>query len=89
MARRPTDRTATPVGGPGQAPIPVPVDEDGREAVAYFADSEAADAAMPPGTVERALALFGAWSDLDRDDAIKSLDRIRHESKPTPPIDDL
>jgi uncharacterized protein (DUF433 family) len=36
---------------------------------------------------ERALSLAGAWSDLDFDEMIDALDRIRHESKPTPPID--
>jgi hypothetical protein len=36
--------------------------------------------------VKEALDLAGAWSDLDWDDTIAALDRIRHESKPTPPI---
>lgn len=44
---------------------------------------------MPPGTVEEALALAGAWSDLDWDDMVEALDRIHHDSKPTPPIVDL
>lgn len=34
-----------------------------------------------------ALDLVGAWSDLDIDEMADALDRIRHESKPTPPID--
>jgi uncharacterized protein (DUF433 family) len=37
--------------------------------------------------VERALSLAGAWSDLDFDEMLDALDRIRHESKPTPPRD--
>jgi hypothetical protein len=30
---------------------------------------------------------IGAWSDMDFDETLDALDRIRHESKPTPPID--
>ena len=40
-----------------------------------------------PKTVRDALAVAGAWSDLQDDDEFEALDRIRHESKPTPPID--
>ena len=36
--------------------------------------------------IEETLALAGSWRDLDFDDMIEELDRIRHESKPTPPI---
>jgi hypothetical protein len=36
--------------------------------------------------VQDALSLAGAWSHLDWDDMVEMLDRIRHESKPTPPI---
>lgn len=38
--------------------------------------------------VQKALGLDGAWSDLDWEEALDELDRIRHESKPTPPIED-
>lgn len=37
--------------------------------------------------IEAALATAGGFSDMDYDQAIEELDRIRHESKPTPPID--
>lgn len=40
-----------------------------------------------PKPVRDALALAGAWSDL-KDDEFEALDRIRHESKPTPPMDE-
>ena len=36
---------------------------------------------------ERALAVAAAWSDLDPDEVLDALDRIRHSSPPTPPID--
>lgn len=62
-------------------------------------DSEPVAMLMPVGTavkpekkrakkkaIEDTLALAGSWSDLDWDDMIRELDRIRHESTPTPPI---
>lgn len=45
---------------------------------------------MPPGSDENlqaALAVIGAWSDLDWEEFSAELDRIRHASRPTPPID--
>ena len=63
-------------------------------------DNETVAMLMPVGTtikpekkrankkaIEDTLALAGSWSDLDWDDMIRELDRIRHESKPTPPLD--
>ena len=37
--------------------------------------------------IKDTLALAGSWRALDWDDMMQELDRIRHESKPTPPID--
>ncbi len=37
--------------------------------------------------IEETLALAGSWKDLDFDDMIQELDRIRHESKPTSPLE--
>ena len=34
--------------------------------------------------IEETLALAGSWKDLDFDNMLDELDRIRHESKPTP-----
>jgi hypothetical protein len=61
--------------------------ENGGDVVRYFTDEDEADAATPPASVQRALSLLGAWSDLDWDAASAELDRIRHESRPTPPIE--
>jgi PHD/YefM family antitoxin component YafN of YafNO toxin-antitoxin module len=36
--------------------------------------------------IEETLALAGSWKALDFDDMLEQLDRIRHESKPTPPF---
>jgi hypothetical protein len=61
--------------------------ENGRDITRYFTDDDEADAATAPAGVQRALSLMGAWSDMDWEEAVAELDRIRHESQPTPPID--
>lgn len=38
-----------------------------------------------PSSVRTALALGGAWSDLQTDDEFVAFDRMRHESLPSPP----
>jgi hypothetical protein len=67
--------------------IGVPVDDGDGEAVCYFADEQVAGAALGRDRIRRALSLAGAWRSLDSDDALDELDRIRHESRPTPPVD--
>lgn len=67
--------------------IGVILKEDGREVVRYFTDEEEADAAIPQSATQEALSVIGAWSDLDWDEAVEALDRIRHETPPTPPIE--
>jgi hypothetical protein len=67
--------------------ISVPFEEKGQAMVRYFPSEEAADAALSESTTQNALNVIGAWSDLDWDEMIESLDRIRHESKPTPPTE--
>lgn len=70
--------------------IGVLVRENGEEVVRYFTDDDEAEQASTPSGVQQALALAGAWKDLgDWDEVEAELDRIRHESKPTPPIDHL
>ena len=62
------------------------VEEDGQQAVRYSAEGEA-DAATTDDVTRAALATIGACSDLDWDEWAGELDRIRHESRPTPPVD--
>jgi hypothetical protein len=79
-------------GAPGllvqgnQPLIGIPFEEQGQEVVRYFAGEEEADQAVADQDVQDALSLAGAWSHLDWDDMVDALDRIRHESTPTPPI---
>jgi hypothetical protein len=66
--------------------IGVPMDNDGQEAVAYFVAEEEADQAMRQEAAQPAIKLAGVWSDLDGDAMLDGLDRLRHDSAPTPPI---
>lgn len=72
-----------------QPVIAIPTDENGREIVQYFADEAAADAAAADDSIAEALSLGGAWSDLDWAEMERALDRIGHETPPTPSIDEL
>ena len=67
--------------------IGIPFEEKGREVVRYFTEEGAADAAVPQSATQAAFGVIGAWSDLDWDEMVEALDRIRHDSKPTPPIE--
>lgn len=67
--------------------IAIPVVRDGREEVLYFVNEAEADAALGGRSVQQALALAGAWSDLDA--MLDALDHLRHESAPMPTITDL
>ncbi len=72
---------------PDQPLIGVILHEHGKDVVRYFAEEEAADAAISNTATEAALSVIGAWSDLDWDETVEALDRIRHETPPTPPIE--
>ena len=67
--------------------IGIPFEEKGQEVVRYFAREDEADQAVADQAVQDALSLAGAWSHLDWDAMVDALDRIRHESTPTPPIE--
>jgi hypothetical protein len=69
--------------------IGVVLEENGHEVIRYFADEAAADAVTSDAGTQAALGAIGAWSDLDWEEIETELDRIRHESRPTPPITDL
>jgi hypothetical protein len=70
--------------------IAVIIEEHGQDIIRYFVDEKEADAFVKErrrvGSVE---SLAGAWSYMDEDEVLDSLDRIRHESRPTPPLEDI
>jgi hypothetical protein len=89
MAQTESGQAHSLTARPDQPLIGVPLEEDGQPVVRYFTDEDEADRALGDDSVQQALALIGAWKDIDSPDALDILDRIRHESKPTPPIDEL
>jgi len=58
-----------------------------KKTIAVVMPVEPAPLPKKQEAIEETLALAGSWSDLDWDEMEKSLDRIRHESKPTPPLE--
>ncbi len=62
------------------------VEENGEEVVRYFAGDIPTDTSAKAGIAD-ALSVIGAWSDLDWEETAEALDRIRHDSLPTPPIE--
>lgn len=73
----------------GHPLIGVPAEQNGQEVTVYYTDDRAADSGPSPEAIQRALGAIGAWSHLDFDEMLDALDRIRHESTPTPLIEDL
>lgn len=74
----------------GDQPLIGVIERRGDEEVTrYFAEADAdvADAGASDDAAAAALAVIGAWSDLEWDDMADALDRIRHESQPTPPVE--
>lgn len=72
--------------------IGVPVGEGTDEEVRYFTSEEEADEALgkDQASIQRALSLAGAWKHIDDEggpDMLDELDRMRHETKPTPPFE--
>lgn len=84
MARaQETEQQPTLIAGPDQPLFAIPMD-DGT--VRYFRSEEEADAAITDEMIAEAIRQAGAWSDLADEDVEGALDRMRHESPPTPPI---
>lgn len=89
MARHTPTTPASLVARRGQPLIGIPDVVDGEEVVRYFVDEAAADAFLAERGEGRELSWIGAWANLDWDEFVEEIYRIRHQSKPTPPIDDL
>jgi 2'-5' RNA ligase len=73
----------------GDTLILIPDDEAGELVTRVFADVDDARRWVDERRKQSALNAIGAWSHLDADEMLDALDRIRHESQPTPPIEDL
>ncbi len=72
---------------PGNQPlIGILSKRNGQDVVCYFSEEAMADKTITHAVTEEALQLAGVWNDLSWNDTQKELDRIRHESTPTPAI---
>ena len=67
--------------------IGIPFEENGQEVIRYFSEEALRNDALSSENVEQVLELAGAWEKLSWKDMASSLDRIRHQSPPTPPVD--
>jgi hypothetical protein len=74
------------IASPHRPLVSLFADTGDRAAVEYFTEDPAV---AQQNHTRDAISLIGAWSHLDWESAIEELDRIRHESTPTPPIADL
>jgi hypothetical protein len=75
----------------GEPLIGAPTGPAADDGVLYFISEEEADEALSvdQASIQRALSLAGAWAELDTEDGpdpLDELDRMRHQSKPTPPL---
>jgi hypothetical protein len=65
-----------------------PIYRDGVEIDRFYPlQQPSIDEASLPESTRQALALAGAWSDLDWEETEAELERIDRESKPAPPIE--
>jgi hypothetical protein len=65
--------------------VAIPITSHGRTITYYLANE--VDNRETSDIIRAAIATAGAFSDLDWEDTLADLDRIRHQSRPTPPID--
>ena len=71
-----------------QALVGIPGREHGEDVVYYkLVDTTTPNTEQQSKNVERALAAAGSWADLDNDEVLDDLDRIRHANPPSPPLD--
>jgi hypothetical protein len=63
------------------------IEENGEWTERYFSSEEDARAAVAKSRRGPAKSLAGVWSDLDTDEMLRELDRIRHESPPSPSLE--
>ena len=82
------DRDGRPIGlvDHSYEPLYAIPDPDDPAVIRFFSSDEDADAFYGPESVERALSLAGAWSDLDWDEVERELYRIGHSTPPSTPF---
>ena len=87
MAKLREENIPSLVVGKGKPLIGLLLEENGELVERYFSSEEDARAAISDAAIQHALDVAGAWSDIDLDEMLDELDRIRQESPPSPPLD--
>lgn len=87
MAHRRASPPANPTIREHQVPVGVAAKKGRSPSSCHAAEAEP-EAALSAGA-KAALGAIGGWRGLDWDETIENLERIRRESKPSPPLDDL
>ncbi len=87
MSEQPSASDAGLLLDDDQPLIGLMLEENGHDVVRYFVDDDAADAALSDDVTECALKAIGSFGDVDWEAMVEALDRIRHETPPTPPIE--
>jgi hypothetical protein len=87
MAAEPRHREVPILVVEGNQRLVAKIVRDGdREVTHYFVEEPNAPV-VAEEIMQAALDAIGSWSDLDWDETAAELDRIRHQSIPTPPIE--
>ena len=89
IARQEHDTSTTFSVASDEPLIAIPLDEHGVERVLYFTSDAEADAYIRTRRPAGPVSMAGIWSELDANDMLDRLDRIRHESSPTPPLENI
>jgi|SRR3989344_2492510 len=67
--------------------IGVEVEKNGESVTYYFDDEKQADKVLSGSTAPNVLSLAGVWDKLNWSEIATSLDKIRHQSQPTEPLE--
>lgn len=87
MSRRRHHHADRSLALPADEPLTGVVIEGSGDRMVRYSSAGLDSAEESEANLQAALAVIGAWSDLDWDEFSADLDRIRHESRPSPPIE--
>lgn len=74
---------------PDAAMIAIPSVDENEDITYFYVDDAGRVESDSMERLRTIHALAGAWNDLDWDNMEEELDLIRHQSVPTPPLEDL
>jgi uncharacterized protein with NRDE domain len=69
--------------------VAVPEIDNGEEVTRYFVEPANSARPLTEDDLAKVRSLAGAWSDVDWEETLASLEEIRQSSKPSPPLEDM